>query len=132
MKKTMKIVLAFIVSIIIAIPLIVMSKTVNEDPTRIQLEDLSDTYSGSDFKETYYLNVGSGKDVNFWVKNTGESDILISLDGKGLKEPLAAGEEGEVTSTSGLFSRSYNFKVVSKPKGENMEFEYRIKLVDKK
>ena len=80
------------------------------------------------YKDTLYQN--NGKYVNFWIDNTGDKSITITIDGKGARE-IKPGKNGHISAKVGMLARDYEF--MAKPtsdSGGTITFDYRIKQRD--
>ncbi|MDR0270328.1 hypothetical protein [Paenibacillus sp.] len=85
----------------------------------------SGTYSGTGFSTTYKLSSANGKDVNFWISNTGNVSVKITING-GSEATFAPGKSGHISVPVGYFATNYTFKASSTPNGGNISIEYKI------
>lgn len=85
----------------------------------------SGTHSGTEFQATYSFKKSNGAKVNYWIKNTGEVSVKISINGD-LKRTLAPGKSGHISVPVGSLSRKYKFKAVPTPNGGKISIDYRI------
>nr|WP_202128604.1 hypothetical protein [Paenibacillus dendrobii] len=87
--------------------------------------DKSGSYSGTEFQATYPLKKSNGAKVNFWIKNTGNVSVRITINGD-QKRTLAPGKNGHISAPVGFLSSEYKFKVVPTPNGGKISIDYRI------
>lgn len=85
----------------------------------------SGSQSGTEFQATYPLKKSNGAQVNFWIKNTGNVSVRISINGD-LKRTLAPGKSGHISAPVGSLSSKYIFKAVPTPNGGKISIDYRI------
>lgn len=85
----------------------------------------SGSYSGTQFQATYQLKKSNGAKVNFWIKNTGNVSVKITING-GQKKTLAPGKSGHISAPVGFLSKDYKFKAVPTPNGGKISINFRI------
>ncbi|GGG14732.1 hypothetical protein GCM10010912_68940 [Paenibacillus albidus] len=86
----------------------------------------SGSHSGTaGFSTTYKLSSANGKNVNFWIKNTGNVSVRITINGD-QKRTLAPGKSGHISAPVGSLSSEYKFKAVPTPNGGDSSIDYRI------
>ncbi|MEZ2659505.1 hypothetical protein ACBP89_15695 [Aneurinibacillus aneurinilyticus] len=85
----------------------------------------SGSYSGTEFQATYSLKKSNGANVNFWIKNTGNVSVKITING-GQKKTFAPGTNGHISAPVGIFSSNYKFKAVPTPNGGKISIDYSI------
>ncbi|BFH63465.1 hypothetical protein [Paenibacillus azoreducens] len=83
------------------------------------------THSGGAFQATYKLSSANGKNVNFWVNNTGKVSVKLTING-GYEATFAPGKSGHISAPVGYFASEYNFKAVPTPNGGDISIEYKI------
>ncbi|QPR67048.1 hypothetical protein I6G82_17590 [Lysinibacillus macroides] len=83
------------------------------------------TYSGGQFIDKYRVSKRNGEMLNFWIKNTGNTDIKITIDEKGgaIFQP---GEQGHISTSVGFFAKTYEFKAAPLHNGGNIRMEYGL------
>lgn len=78
----------------------VLSKRTSVDNEIVSVRDLdvdSGSYSGSDYDDTFYLSKNNGKTVNFWIRNKGSNNVVISING-GNERTIKPGRSGHITA----------------------------------
>ncbi|MFC3747111.1 hypothetical protein [Paenibacillus sp. GCM10012306] len=85
----------------------------------------SGSSSGTEFQDSFPLKKSNGAKVNFWIKNTGNVSVRISINGD-QKRTLAPGKSGHISAPVGSLSREYKFKAVPTPDGGDISIDYRI------
>lgn len=76
------------------------------------------------------LYENNGEYVNFWIDNTGDKSVTITIDGKGARE-IKPGKNGHISAKVGMLARDYEFMAVpSSDSGGTITFDYRIKQTD--
>ncbi|APO42994.1 MULTISPECIES: hypothetical protein [Paenibacillus] len=85
----------------------------------------SGTYSGTGFSTSYKLSSANGKNVNFFIKNTGDVSVKITING-GSEATFAAGKSGHISAPVGVFASEYKFKASATPNGGDISIEYKI------
>ncbi|AZH29196.1 MULTISPECIES: hypothetical protein [Paenibacillus] len=83
------------------------------------------SYSGTGFSTSYKLTSSNGKNVNFWVQNTGKVSVKITINGDHEKT-LKKGESGHISASVGYFASEYKFKAVATPNGGDISIDYKI------
>lgn len=89
----------------------------------------SGSNSGTQFQATYPLKKSNGAKVNFWIKNTGDVSVRITINGD-QKRTLAPGKSGHISAPVGSLSSEYKFKAVPTPNGGEISIDYRISQRD--
>ena len=85
----------------------------------------SGSYSGTEFQATYPLKKSNGAKVNFWIKNTGDVSVRITIKGD-QKRTLAPGKSGHISAPVGSLSSKFKFIAVPTPNGGKISIDYRI------
>jgi hypothetical protein len=85
----------------------------------------SGSYSGTEFQATYPLKKSNGAKVNFWIQNTGDVSVKITING-GQKRTLAPGKSGHISAPVVSLSSDYKYKAVPTPNGGKISISYRI------
>jgi len=85
----------------------------------------SGSYSGTEFQATNPLKKSNGAKVNFFIKNTGDVSVRITINGD-QKRTLAPGKSGHISAPVGSLSSKYKFKAVPTPNGGKISIDYRI------
>lgn len=85
----------------------------------------SGNFSGTQFQDSYSLRSKNGKYVNFWIKNNGNSNVCITINGKE-ERTILPGDNGHIYVEVSYFSSTYNFKAVSGTNGGRINIEYSI------
>lgn len=85
----------------------------------------SGSYSGTGFSTTYKLSSANGKNVNFWISNTGKVSVKITING-GSEATFAPGQSGHISASVGIFASSYLFKASATPNGGDIKIDYKI------
>lgn len=85
----------------------------------------SGSSSGTEFQASYPLKKSNGAKVNFWIKNTGDVSVKITINGN-QKKTLAPGKSGHISAPVGFLSKKYKFKAVPTPNGGKISIDYRI------
>jgi len=78
----------------------VLSKRTSVDNEIMPVRDLdvdSGSYSGSDYDDTFYLSKNNGKTVNFWIRNKGSNNVVISINGEN-ERTIKPGRSGHITA----------------------------------
>ncbi len=94
----------------------------------VRSKDISKgSYSDSQtFLQSHKLYRNNGKYVNFWINNTGDRSITITIDGAGARE-IKPGKSGHISATVGRLTGYYDFMAVQTDgNGGTMSFDYRI------
>lgn len=88
----------------------------------------SGSYHGISFGTVEYaLNKENGEYVIFWVKNTGEVDVRISINEYSKELTLHPNEEGFVSEEFSKDEQNFTFKAVPTLNGGDISIDYRIK-----
>ena len=85
----------------------------------------SGSLSGTEFQATYRLKKRNGAKVNFWIKNTGDVSVRITINGD-QKKTIAPGKSGHISAPVGSLRSKYKFKAVPTPNGGKISIDYRI------
>lgn len=83
------------------------------------------SHSGTQFTTTFTASSRDGANLNFWVKNKGTTDVVITIDGKNART-LKPGTQGHISITLGYFNQSHTCKAVPSPNGGTINIDYRI------
>lgn len=83
-----------------------------------------------EFNYTVELSKGNGKYINFWINNTGNKDIAITINNKAEKV-IKPGKQGHTYIEASTFAKDYVFKAVPSGAGGRISFDYRIAQRDK-
>lgn len=78
----------------------VLSERTSVDNEIMPVRDLdvdSGSYSGSDYDDTFYLSKNNGKTVNFWIRNKGSNNVVISINGEN-ERTIKPGRSGHITA----------------------------------
>ena len=78
-----------------------------------------------EFNHTVELTKGNGEYVHFWIENTGDKDIAITIN-ETAEVIVAPGEEGETSVKTGMFAKDYVCKAVPSGAGGRISMAYRI------
>ena len=78
-----------------------------------------------EFNHTVELTKGNGEYVHFWIENTGDKDIAITIN-EAAEVIVAPGEEGETSVKTGMFAKDYVCKAVPSGAGGRISLAYRI------
>lgn len=101
-------------------------KEINEDViTPCDMDVSSGTYSGTGFSTSYSLKEANGENINFWIKNNGKTDVVITINGDEART-IRPGKDGHISVKAGYFSKKYTFEAVPSPSGGKINIEYRI------
>lgn len=93
----------------------VLSKRTSVDNEIMPVRDLdvdSGSYSGSDYDDTFYLSKNNGKTVNFWIRNKGSNNVVISING-GNERTIKPGRSGHITADVTDTNQSFYFNAKS-------------------
>ncbi|WP_342437011.1 hypothetical protein NSS79_27985 [Paenibacillus sp. FSL L8-0436] len=85
----------------------------------------SGSYSGTGFSTSYKLSSANGKNVNFWINNTGDVSVKITING-GSEATFAPGKSGHIFAPVGHFASEYKFKASATPNGGDISIDYKI------
>ncbi len=83
------------------------------------------SHSGSQFTMTFTASSRDGATLNFWIKNKGTTDVVITIDGKNART-IKPGAQGHISTTLGFFNQSHTCKAVPSPNGGSINIDYRI------
>ncbi|MCI7657842.1 hypothetical protein [Anaerotignum sp.] len=78
-----------------------------------------------EFNYTVELTKGNGEYVHFWIENTGDKNIAITINDDA-EVAIAPGEEGETSVKTGMFAKDYVCKAVPSGAGGRISFDYQI------
>ena len=89
----------------------VLSKRTSVDNEIMPVRDLdvdSGSYSGSDYDDTFYLSKNNGKTVNFWIRNKGSVNVVVSINGEN-ERTIKSGKSGHITADVTDTNQSFYF-----------------------
>ena len=72
----------------------------------------SGSYSGADYDDTFYLSKNNGKTVNFWIRNKGSVNVVISINGEN-ERTIKPGKSGHITADVTDTNQSFYFNAKS-------------------
>ena len=79
------------------------------------------------FLQPHELYRNNGAYVNFWIDNTGDKSVTITIDGKGARV-IEPGKNGHISAKVDKKTRYYKFMATpSSDSGGTITFDYRIK-----
>lgn len=78
-----------------------------------------------DFTHSVKLNKDNGKYINFWIKNTGNKDIAITINGDA-RRVIEPEEQGHIYVEASMFSKTYKFHAESANSAGKISMDYRI------
>lgn len=78
-----------------------------------------------ELNHTVMLKKEDGAQIDFWIENTGDKDIAITINKKE-KKIIVPGEEGSTSVTVGRFTKEYVCKAVPSGAGGRISLAYRI------
>lgn len=78
-----------------------------------------------EFNYTVELTKGNGEYVHFWIENTGDKNIAITINDDA-EVTIGPGEEGETSVKTGMFAKDYVCKAVPSGAGGRISFDYQI------
>lgn len=93
----------------------VLSKRTSVDNEIVLVRDLdvdSGSYSGADYDDTFYLSKNNGKTVNFWIRNKGSVNVVISINGEN-ERTIKSGKSGHITADVTDTNQSFYFNAKS-------------------
>lgn len=93
----------------------VLSERTSVDNEIMPVRDLdvdSGSYSGSDYDDTFYLSKNNGKTVNFWIRNKGSNNVVISINGEN-ERTIKSGKSGHITADVTDTNQSFYFNAKS-------------------
>ena len=93
----------------------VLSKRTSVDNEIIPVRDLdvdSGSYSGADYDDTFYLSKNNGKTVNFWIRNKGSVNVVVSINGEN-ERTIKSGKSGHITADVTDTNQSFYFNAKS-------------------
>lgn len=93
----------------------VLSKRTSVDNEIVSVRDLdvdSGSYSGADYDDTFYLSKNNGKTVNFWIRNKGSVNVVISINGEN-ERTIKPGKSGHITADVTDTNQSFYFNAKS-------------------
>ena len=93
----------------------VLSKRTSVDNEIVLVRDLdvdSGSYSGADYDDTFYLSKNNGKTVNFWIRNKGSVNVVISINGEN-ERTIKPGRSGHITADVTDTNQSFYFNAKS-------------------
>ena len=89
----------------------VLSERTSVDNEIVSVRDLdvdSGSYSGADYDDTFYLSKNNGKTVNFWIRNKGSVNVVISINGEN-ERTIKPGRSGHITADVTGTNQSFYF-----------------------
>lgn len=93
----------------------VLSKRTSVDNEIVSVRDLdvdSGSYSGADYDDTFYLSKNNGKTVNFWIRNKGSVNVVISINGEN-ERTIKSGKSGHITADVTGTNQRFDFNAKS-------------------
>lgn len=93
----------------------VLSKRTSVDNEIVSVRDLdvdSGSYSGADYDDTFYLSKNNGKTVNFWIRNKGSVNVVVSINGEN-ERTIKSGKSGHITADVTDTNQSFYFNAKS-------------------
>ena len=93
----------------------VLSERTSVDNEIVSVRDLdvdSGSYSGADYDDTFYLSKNNGKTVNFWIRNKGSVNVVISINGEN-ERTIKPGKSGHITADVTDTNQSFYFNAKS-------------------
>lgn len=106
----------------------VLSERTSDDDI-ISATDLnvdSGSYSGSDYDDTFYLSKNNGKTVNFWIRNNGSANVVISINGEN-ERTIKSGRSGHISAEVTGTNQSFYFNAASSPSTPgDISIDFRI------
>ena len=107
----------------------VLSKRTSVDNEIVSVRDLdvdSGSYSGADYDDTFYLSKNNGKTVNFWIRNKGSVNVVISINGEN-ERTIKPGKSGHITADVTDTNQSFYFNAKSSASTPgDISIDYRI------
>ncbi|WP_462274413.1 hypothetical protein [Filifactor alocis] len=107
----------------------VLSEGTSVDNEIVSVRDLdvdSGSYSGADYDDTFYLSKNNGKTVNFWIRNKGSVNVVISINGEN-ERTIKPGRSGHITADVTGTNQSFYFN--AKPSAStpgHISIDFRI------
>lgn len=101
------------------------TREVGHDIELYDMDIARGTYTGTQFFARYKLSSSNGKNVNFYVKNTGKVAVKITINGSHAAT-IQPGKQGHITAPVGLFSKNYEFIAAPTPNGGQISVIYGI------
>lgn len=107
----------------------VLSERTSVDNEIVSVRDLdvdSGSYSGADYDDTFYLSKNNGKTVNFWIRNKGSVNVVISINGEN-ERTIKPGRSGHITADVTGTNQSFYFN--AKPSAStpgHISIDFRI------
>ncbi len=107
----------------------VLSERTSVDNEIASVRDLdvdSGSYSGADYDDTFYLSKNNGKTVNFWIRNKGSVNVVISINGEN-ERTIKPGRSGHITADVTGTNQSFHFN--AKPSAStpgHISIDFRI------
>lgn len=84
------------------------------------------SYSGPEFQYNVYLNKNNGKKVNFWIRNKGSVNVVISINGEN-ERTIKPGRSGHISADVTSASQSFDFNAeASSSTPGDISIDYRI------
>ena len=84
------------------------------------------SYSGPEYQYNVYLNKNNGKTVNFWIRNKGSVNVVISINGEN-ERTIKPGRSGHISADVTSASQSFDFNAeASSSTPGDISIDYRI------
>lgn len=84
------------------------------------------SHSGPEFQYSVYLNKNNGKTVNFWIRNKGSVNVVISINGEN-ERTIKPGRSGHISADVTSASQSFDFNAeASSSTPGDISIDYRI------
>lgn len=84
------------------------------------------SYSGPEYQYSVYLNKNNGKTVNFWIRNKGSANVVISINGEN-ERTIKPGRSGHISADVTSASQSFDFNAeASSSTPGDISIDYRI------
>lgn len=84
------------------------------------------SYSGPEYQYSVYLNKNNGKTVNFWIRNKGSVNVVISINGEN-ERTIKPGRSGHISADVTSASQSFDFNAeASSSTPGDISIDYRI------
>ena len=84
------------------------------------------SYSGPEYQYSVYLNKNNGKTVNFWIRNKGSANVVISINGEN-ERTIKPGRSGHISADVTSASQSFDFNAeASSSTPGDISIDFRI------
>ena len=84
------------------------------------------SYSGPEYQYSVYLNKNNGKTVNFWIRNKGSVNVVISINSEN-ERTIKPGRSGHISADVTSASQSFDFNAeASSSTPGDISIDYRI------